>query len=52
MGRLPEVPGEFSQGAFVADLEENIRDSYRRMLDDQNPPPRVHVKVKGIEVPA
>ncbi len=53
VGRLPEVPGVFSQGASVTDLEENIRDAYRLMLDEQSPlPARVHVEVKEIEVPA
>ena len=35
VGRLPQVPGVFSQGATMEELEENIRDAYRLMLDDQ-----------------
>jgi predicted RNase H-like HicB family nuclease len=33
VGRLPEVPGVFSQGATLAELEDNIRHVYRMMLD-------------------
>ena len=35
VGRLPQVPGVFSQGATLEELEENIRDAYRMMLDEQ-----------------
>ena len=33
VGRLREVPGVFSQGESLPDLEENIQDAYRLMLD-------------------
>jgi predicted RNase H-like HicB family nuclease len=33
VGRLKEVPGVFSQGATLAELEENIHDAYLAMLD-------------------
>ena len=29
VGRLKEVPGVFSQGESLDELEENIRDAYR-----------------------
>jgi len=29
IGRLKEVPGVFSQGESLEELEENIRDAYR-----------------------
>ncbi|NCO36189.1 MAG: HicB family protein [Armatimonadetes bacterium CG2_30_59_28] len=32
VGRLVEVPGVFSQGETLAELEENIRDCYRLMI--------------------
>jgi predicted RNase H-like HicB family nuclease len=32
-GRLPQVPGVFSQGAPLDELELNIRDVYRLMLE-------------------
>lgn len=35
VGRLPQVPGVFSQGATLEELEENIKDAFRLMQDDQ-----------------
>ena len=35
VGRLPQVPGVFSQGATLDELEGNIRDAYRLMLEEQ-----------------
>jgi predicted RNase H-like HicB family nuclease len=53
VGRLPQVPGVFSQGATLAELEENIRDAYQLMLEEQGTAPLpVHVETKEIEVPA
>lgn len=37
VGRLPHVPGVFSQGATLEELEENVRDAYRIMYPDSNP---------------
>jgi len=34
VGRLKEVPGVFSQGETVKELEENIREAYRLMLEE------------------
>ena len=34
VGRLREVPGVFSQGRSLKELEENIEDAYRLMLED------------------
>jgi len=34
VGRLPQVPGVFSQGATLDELEQNIRDVYRLMLEE------------------
>lgn len=34
VGRLNEVPGVFSQGATLDELEENIKDAYTLMLED------------------
>lgn len=39
LGRLPQVPGVFSQGATLEELEEHIRDAYRMMLDEQESGP-------------
>jgi predicted RNase H-like HicB family nuclease len=52
VGRLPQVPGVFSQGATLGELEENIRDAYRMMLEEQDSPPGERfVETKEIEVP-
>jgi predicted RNase H-like HicB family nuclease len=37
VGRLREVPGVFSQGKSLEELEENIKDAYKLMLEDQPP---------------
>ena len=34
VGRLCEVPGVFSQGKTLSELEENIRDAFRLMVED------------------
>jgi predicted RNase H-like HicB family nuclease len=54
VGRLPQVPGVFSQGTTLEDLEENIRDAYRMMLDEQESGPVAAgaIETKEIEVPA
>lgn len=36
VGRLKEVPGVFSQGENIQELEENIRDAYRMLLKDKD----------------
>ena len=52
VGRLPHVPGVFSQGATLPELEDNIRDAYRMMLEEQAAAPgSVSVETKEIEVP-
>jgi predicted RNase H-like HicB family nuclease len=33
-GRLREIPGVFSQGETLDQLEANIQDAYRLMLED------------------
>ena len=35
VGRLKEVPGVFSQGGTLEELEENIRDAYRLMTEGE-----------------
>ena len=35
VGRLKEVPGVFSQGESLEELEENIRDAYRLMAEEE-----------------
>jgi len=53
VGRLKEVPGVFSQGASLQELEENIRDAYQLMMEEEEGVlPRVGVQIKevGVEV--
>ena len=52
VGRLPQIPGVFSQGATLQELEENIRDAYRLMLEEQLSPTSDAIQTKDIEVPA
>ena len=49
VGRIREIPGVFSQGATVEELEENIRDAYELMLEDENESvPRVAAQRKEL----
>jgi predicted RNase H-like HicB family nuclease len=50
VGRLREVPGVFSQGDTLAELEDNIRDAYSLVLADQVGEARPSVQQKEIEV--
>lgn len=34
VGRLKEVPGVFSQGKTIKELQESIRDAYHLMMED------------------
>ena len=52
VGRLRGVPGVFSQGRTLEELEENIRDAYRLMIQEEEEPPlpEVHTKQIGMQV--
>ena len=50
VGRLKEVVGVFSQGESLEELEENIRDAYRIMLEDDSGGSHPGVTTKGIIV--
>ena len=39
VGRLKGVPGVFSQGKTLKELEENIQDAYRLMIDEEESAP-------------
>jgi predicted RNase H-like HicB family nuclease len=52
VGRLPQVPGVFSQGKTLPELETNIRDAYRLMLAEQSSPDAYGVETREIEVSA
>lgn len=50
VGRLKEVPGVFSQGESLEELEENIREAYQLMMEDEEILPRIEIKTKDIGV--
>lgn len=50
VGRLKEIPGVFSQGETLQELEENIREAYQLMLEEEKDLPYAGVQVKEIEV--
>jgi predicted RNase H-like HicB family nuclease len=51
VGRLRQIPGVFSQGETLEELEENIRDAYRMMLDEVDMAPvEGAIEHKEIEV--
>lgn len=51
VGRLREVPGVFSQGETLKELEENICDAYGLVIKEQSSPRR-RAHTKSILVPA
>lgn len=35
VGRLPQIPGVFSQGLTIEEMERNVLDAYRAMRQEQ-----------------
>lgn len=50
VGRLREVPGVFSQGETLAELEENVNDAYRLLLEDAWEPVPHDAQLKEIAI--
>lgn len=50
VGRLREVPNVFSQGETLSELEENIRDAYQLLRENEPEPTQVQTQMKEIEV--
>lgn len=50
VGRLQEVPGVFSQGDTVSELEDNIRDAYQLVIADEQVRARQGTQLREIEV--
>ena len=50
VGKLREVPGVFSQGESLDELEENIRDAYQLMIEEETPIIRSGLRTKEIAV--
>jgi predicted RNase H-like HicB family nuclease len=52
VGKLRGVPGVFSQGKTLDELENNIREVYSLMMEDEEVPARVTLQTKEIGVEA
>lgn len=50
VGRLREVPGVFSQGETLEELEENIKDAYHLMMAEEESPSGADVQTKDLEL--
>ncbi len=52
VGKIKEVPGVFSQGATLEELEENLREAFELMMVEEAtlPSPDVHYKELAIAV--
>ena len=50
VGKLKEVPGVFSQGETLDELETNIRDAYHLMVETDSSLERPGIKKKEITV--
>ncbi|MBF0564561.1 MAG: type II toxin-antitoxin system HicB family antitoxin [Nitrospirae bacterium] len=50
VGRLKEIPGIFSQGESIYELEENIKDAYMLMMQSETPINYTGVMTKEVEV--
>lgn len=49
VGRLKEVPGVFSQGENIEELQKNIQEAYKLMMEEEEPL-WIKVQEKEIEV--
>ena len=49
VGRLKEGPGIFSHGESLEELEENIRDAYHLMVEEETSP-RITAQTKEIDI--
>jgi len=50
VGRLREVPSIFSQGETLPELEENIRDAYQLLRENEPELAHAQTQMKEIEV--
>lgn len=50
IGRLKEVPGVFSQAETLQELEANILDAYRLMMEDNDAFPKTGTQRKELAV--
>ena len=52
VGRLSEIPGVFSQGETLEELQENIREAYQLMRESMTTVKSAMTKLMEIEVAA
>ncbi len=52
VGRLHEVPGCFSQGGTLSELEKNIIEVYKLLQNDVDLPTPARVRTKPLQLPA
>ncbi len=50
VGKLKEVPGVFSQGETLEELEENIKEAYQLMMNEEDFLPSEEVFKKELEI--
>lgn len=50
VGKLKEVPGVFSQGETLKELEENIEDAYKLLMEDEPQTSHPHCQIKEVLV--
>jgi predicted RNase H-like HicB family nuclease len=50
VGRLLEVPGVFSQGATLGELQANIQDAYDLMVTQERPPAPAEAQHQPVEL--
>ncbi|MEW6347904.1 MAG: type II toxin-antitoxin system HicB family antitoxin [Thermodesulfobacteriota bacterium] len=53
VGKLKEVPGVFSQGETLDELEANIQDAYNMIIEDERTPvhPGYQTKPIALDIP-
>jgi predicted RNase H-like HicB family nuclease len=49
VGRVKEIPGVFSQGETLADLQENVKDAYQLMVQESAPVYAPSDQIKELE---
>jgi len=50
VGRLLEVPGVFSQGETLEELQENIQDAYDLIVTQERPPAPATAQQQQVEL--
>jgi predicted RNase H-like HicB family nuclease len=48
VGKIKEIPGVFSQGETLEELEENIQDAYQMMMESEPDTSHPNAKTKDL----